>query len=61
LTASRLGRGNDHGGRRLPANLPREQKVIDLPEEEKPCPRCGKQRVCIGEEISEKLDYGRQR
>ena len=49
--------GNGHGRRRLPADLPREPKVIDLPEDQKPCPCCGKMRQCIGQEISEKLDY----
>jgi transposase len=48
---------NGHGRRRLPADLPREQKIIDLPEEHKPCPCCGKMRKCIGQEISEKLAY----
>jgi transposase len=48
---------NGHGRRRLPADLPREPKVIDLPEDQKPCPCCGKMRKCIGQEISEKLDY----
>ena len=47
---------NGHGRRRLPADLPRERKVIDLPDSEKPCPCCGKMRVKIGEETSEKLD-----
>jgi transposase len=48
---------NGHGRRRLPADLPREPKVIDLPEDQKTCPCCGKMRKCIGQEISEKLDY----
>jgi transposase len=48
---------NGHGRRRLPADLPRERKLIDLPDSEKPCPLCGEMRVKIGEEISEKLDY----
>lgn len=48
---------NGHGRRRLPADLPRERRVIDLPEDQKPCPCCGKMRVKIGEETSEKLDY----
>jgi transposase len=46
-----------HGRRRLPADLPRERVVHDLPEAEKPCPCCGKMRELIGEETSEQLDY----
>ena len=49
--------GNGHGRRRLPANLPREKVIHDLPEEEKPCPCCGKMRHVIGQEISEQLDF----
>jgi transposase len=41
----------------LPAHLPREVEIIDLPEEEKPCPCCGGMRHVIGEAVSEKLDY----
>jgi transposase len=48
---------NGHGRRRLPADLPREPRVIDLPEDQKPCPCCGKMRKCIGQDVSEKLDY----
>jgi transposase len=55
--ATKPANGNGHGRRRLPADLPREPRVIDLPESEKPCPCCGKMRKCIGQEISEKLDY----
>ncbi len=40
----------------LPADLPREDIVIDISDAEKHCDCCGKQRPCIGEEISEKLD-----
>ena len=46
-----------HGRRRLPADLPREQIVHDLPEDEKPCPCCGTMRQVIGQEVSEQLDY----
>ena len=46
-----------HGRRRLPADLPRERRIHDLPEEQKPCPCCGKMRQLIGQEISEQLDY----
>jgi transposase len=43
------------GGRRpLPANLPREEVVHDIPEEEKVC-ACGAELSRMGEEISEKL------
>lgn len=48
---------NGHGRRRLPANLERRQVFHDLPEEEKPCPCCGKMRHVIGRETSEQLDY----
>jgi len=41
----------------LPAHLPREVEIIDLPEEEKPCPCCGGERHVLGEAVSEKLDY----
>jgi transposase len=54
---SRKPKGNGHGRRKLPADLPREKIVHDLPENEKPCPCCGKLRHVIGQEISEQLDY----
>ena len=41
--------------RPLPEALPREEVVIDIPEEQKHC-LCGAELVRIGEEISEKLD-----
>ena len=41
----------------LPAHLPREVTIIDLPEDQKPCPCCGGERHVIGEIVSEKLDY----
>jgi len=46
-----------HGRRRLPSNLPRQKVIHDLPEQEKPCPCCGKLRHVIGQETSEQLDY----
>ena len=45
-----------HGRRRIPADLPRERRIHDLPENEKPCPCCGTMRVLIGQEVSEQLD-----
>jgi transposase len=41
--------------RPLPQALPREEVVIDIPEEDKRC-ECGAELVRIGEEVSEKLD-----
>ena len=43
------------GRRPLPADLPREEVVHDIPEHEKIC-SCGEPLVRIGEETSEKLD-----
>lgn len=44
------------GRKPLPDDLPREEVVHDLPEDEKQCPCCGKARPCIGTEESEELD-----
>ena len=46
-----------HGRQPLPAHLPRERVVYDLPEADKTCPCRGGPRVCIGEQVSEQLDY----
>jgi transposase len=48
---------NGHGRRRSSADMERQQVLHDLPEEEKPCPCCGKMRHVIGRETSEQLDY----
>jgi transposase len=55
-TASRPA-ANGHGRKRLPADLPRQKIIHDLPEEEKPCPCCGKVRHVISQEVSEQLEY----
>jgi transposase len=39
----------------LPANLPREEVIHDLSDEEKRCKCCNKERPCIGSESSEEL------
>jgi transposase len=44
------------GRKPLPEDLPREEVVQDIPEEEKTCSCCGAPLVRIGEETSEKLD-----
>jgi transposase len=46
-----------HGRRQFPADLPRKRIEHDLPEDQKPCPCCGKVRRRIGEEVTEKLEY----
>ena len=46
-----------HGRQSLPEHLPRERVEYDLAEADKPCPCCGGLRVCIGEQVSEQLDY----
>jgi transposase len=46
-----------HGRHALPAHLSRERVVYDLTEAEKHCPGCGQPRICIGEQVSEQLDY----
>lgn len=43
------------GRRPLPSDLPREEVVHDIPEDQKRC-SCGEPLVRIGEEVSEKLD-----
>jgi transposase len=49
------GKQKGHGRRRFPADAPRRRKLIDIPEEEKTCPCCGKQRQVIGEVVTERL------
>ena len=46
-----------HGRRQLPASLERRSVVIDIPEDQKPCPCCHAMRESMGKEVSEKLDY----
>ena len=46
-----------HGRRQLPAHLPRVEVPHDLSNEQKKCPCCGKDRVCIGSEASEQLEF----
>jgi transposase len=41
----------------LPSDLPVEQTILDLPEEEKVCPETGEKLVKIGEEITHKLAF----
>ncbi|MGO8746086.1 MAG: IS66 family transposase [Thermoguttaceae bacterium] len=46
-----------HGRKRLPDTLKRERIEYDLTEEQKQCPHCAQTMRCIGEEVSERLEY----
>jgi transposase len=46
-----------HGRKPLPASLPREPVLHDVPPEQLPCPDCGTLRCRIGEEVREQLEY----
>jgi transposase len=50
---SRLG----HGRQVLPEHLPRQRIVYELTDADRRCPSCGEPRACIGEQVSEQLDY----
>ena len=54
---SRTGQSKGHGRKPLPADLPRERRVHDVPPDQRACPDCGLRRTPIGEETSEQLDY----
>ena len=49
-------RRHDHGRSPLPAHLERRDTVLDLTPEERRCPGCGSDRVCIGQTQTEQLD-----
>ncbi len=46
-----------HGRRPASKELPRETEVLDVPEAEKKCPCCGSQKICIGQDTTERHDY----
>lgn len=46
-----------HGRSKLPESLPRIPIEHDLTDEEKKCPCCGEERVRIGRETTEQLEY----
>jgi len=50
-------RRHKHGRQKLPSHLERVPVKCDLPDEQKPCPCCGKVRRCIGKVISEVLEF----
>ena len=45
-----------HGRSPLPEHLPRIDHVLDIPDEQKSC-GCGKTLKCIGEDVTERIDY----
>jgi transposase len=49
-------RRHDHGRSPLPAHLERRDTVLDLTPEQRRCPGCGGDRVCIGQTQTEQLD-----
>ena len=49
-------RPKGHGRAMLPENLPCEEILLDVPPEEKICPCCGKDRICISSDSREELD-----
>ncbi len=49
-------RRHGHGRSPLPAHLERRDTVLDLTPEERRCPGCGGDRVCIGQTQTEQLD-----
>ena len=45
-----------HGRNEFPEHLEVKEVTIDVPEEEKTCPCCGKQKKCIGDERTKKYE-----
>lgn len=45
------------GRRPLPEDLPREERVIRVPDELRVCPKCGEEKSCIGHIRSELLEF----
>jgi transposase len=46
-----------HGRRPLPKHLPRERRVVEPADDDLICACCGRAKVRIGEDVSEKLDH----
>jgi transposase len=42
--------------RSIPAHLPRTRNEIKVPAAERACPRCGRERECIGHDVTEVID-----
>jgi transposase len=50
-------RRQGHGWSALPAHLPREEVLLDVPESERTCGCCGEPMQRIGEDRTERVDY----
>ena len=57
LTTRRPRGRHNHGRGKLPEALPRIQIEHKLDAEDLKCPCCGKQRLCIGSEVTEQLEH----
>lgn len=49
-------RRKGHGWGKLPEHLPRQEVLVDLPEDQRQCPDCGQPMQRIGEDRSERVD-----
>lgn len=49
-------RNQPRGRKPPPPHLPRVANPIPVPADERPCPRCGKERRCIGHDITEVIE-----
>jgi transposase len=56
-TSRSASRQRPKGRQQIPAELPRDVVVQDIPESERRCACCGEEKRVIGEEVSEKFDY----
>jgi transposase len=57
LTTRRVRGRHPHGRGKLPEALPRIPIEHQLDGDDLKCPGCGKERVCIGQEVTEQLEY----
>ncbi len=46
-----------HGRQKAAEDMPRQDIIHDLPEEQKPCPCCRQMRCVMGQDVSEQYDY----
>jgi transposase len=46
-----------HGRREFPADLERQRRELRVPDAARTCPLCGKERICIGHEVSSMLEF----